>query len=140
MKTFVNRMFLFAAGAVVLGTMAYGQTQMTAKIPFAFRTTAGTLPAGTYSVNQLPGSGFNGGIKLWNTDSHQTALVMGAPRDSYSLPTRSAMVFACGNEGCALSAIKTTAGTYHYAAPRRSKRDKETLSMISIPVVAVQGE
>ena len=44
MKTLSNRIALFAASAIVFGTVAFGQTApVKAEIPFAFRTTAGLL-------------------------------------------------------------------------------------------------
>jgi hypothetical protein len=47
MKSFTNRLVVFAAGAAVPGTMAYGQT-VKAEIPFAFHTANAGLPAGNY--------------------------------------------------------------------------------------------
>jgi hypothetical protein len=38
MKSFTNRLAVFAASPVVLGTMAYGQTTLNVEIPFAFHT------------------------------------------------------------------------------------------------------
>ena len=52
MKTLANRIMMFAASALVLGTVAYGQTQLTVTIPFAFRTANTTLPSGTYVFNR----------------------------------------------------------------------------------------
>ena len=47
MKNIANRLIVLAASAFALGTVAFGQTRMTAEIPFAFHTVTGTLPAGT---------------------------------------------------------------------------------------------
>ena len=52
MKTLVNRIVMVAASAMVLGTLAFGQTEMKAQIPFPFRTSMSTLPAGEYTVGQ----------------------------------------------------------------------------------------
>src|SRR5947209_2924205 len=41
MKSIANRLFLFAAAALSLGTVAYGQTTVKADVPFAFRTPGG---------------------------------------------------------------------------------------------------
>ena len=39
MKSITNRLFVFAATAVFLGTTAFGQTTMRADVPFAFHVT-----------------------------------------------------------------------------------------------------
>jgi len=57
MKNIANRMIVFAVSALAFGTVAFGQTRMTADIPFAFRTATGKLPAGTYELRQHPNNG-----------------------------------------------------------------------------------
>ena len=47
MKSIANRLFLFAAAALSLGTAAYGQNILKADIPFAFRGPGGAPSGGT---------------------------------------------------------------------------------------------
>ena len=132
MKTLANRLVMFAASAVVLGTMAYGQT-MKAEIPFAFHTANGTLPAGSYVINTRSTSAAADTIRLWNTATQRGAYVMSTQSDPYHTG-RSSLVFLCGNQGCSLSAIRTSKGTFTYTAPHKAARDKEAVAVISIPL------
>ena len=116
MKSFINRFAVFAASAVVLGTMAYGQT-MKAEIPFAFHTANASLPAGNYVIDRVSGAGFNNVLRLYNTDSHRSVVAVSTPLDMYSgTAQKSAVVFACGGQGCTLREIKTR-DYFFYAGP-----------------------
>src|SRR5580704_1620316 len=50
MKSIANRLFVFAAFALSLGTFAYGQTTLKANVPFAFAVPGGPAQAGQYIV------------------------------------------------------------------------------------------
>ena len=132
MKTLANRLVMFAASAVVLGTMAYGQT-MKAEIPFAFHTANATLPAGSYVINNRPTTAQGNTIRMWNTSTHRGAFVMSTQSDLYQTG-RSSLVFLCGKQGCSLSAIRTSRGTFTYPAPHKAARDKEAVAVVSIPL------
>jgi hypothetical protein len=138
MKTLANRLVMFAASAVVLGTMAYGQTKMKAEIPFAFSTVNATLPAGSY---EFSGQSTTNTTRLWNAASHRGVLAVSAPLDTYRTATgHPSIVFVCGNEGCSLKEIRTSNGTLTYQVSHRATRDKEAVSVISIPLTALNGE
>ena len=133
MKTLANRLVVFAASAVVLGTMAYGQTNMKAEIPFAFRTANATLRAGTYQIKDVSSGGAANTMTLWNTASHRGVYVMSSPLD-IDRPSRPSLVFLCGSQGCSLSEIRTSRGTLVYSAPHKAARDKEAVAVVSIPL------
>jgi hypothetical protein len=137
MKSFTNRLAMFAASAVVLGTMAYGQTTMHAEIPFAFRANA-ALPAGNYTVNRLTTA--TNTMRLYNTDTRRGVLVGSLPVDWYSAVAKPVLVFACAEQGCTLREIKTSNGTYSYPEPRKSARGRETVSTIEVPLTVRNGD
>jgi len=132
MKTLANRLVMFAASAVVLGTMAYGQTNLKAEVPFAFRTASATLPAGNYQI-KASNTGAATTMSVWNTATHRGVYMVSAPADTYRT-ARPSLVFLCGNHGCSLSEIRTGSGTYTYAAPHKAGRDKEAVAVVSIPL------
>src|SRR5271154_861897 len=106
MKTLANRLIMLAASAALLGTTAYGQTQMKAEIPFAFRIANETLPAGSYVIYRQS-LGVMTRMILENVASHHTVYAVGAFVDSYDRPSHPSAAFVCVNGGCSLSAIKT---------------------------------
>jgi hypothetical protein len=108
MKTIANRLVISAVSAIVLGTVAWGQstvtTTMWAKIPFAFHTSKGTLPAGEYRV--IDGyNGIQGILALQSSATNKWVITMGAPADSRDTGT-TAVVFRCDG-GCELVGLKT---------------------------------
>jgi hypothetical protein len=141
MKSFTNRLVVFAASAVVLATMAYGQT-MKAEIPFAFRTANASLPAGNYIIDRVSGAGVAASVlRLYNTDSHRSVIAVSGPLDAYrGTAEKPGMVFACGGQGCILRAIKTSNGLYSYPASGKSVRDREAVSMIEVPLTTRNGD
>jgi hypothetical protein len=141
MKSFTNRLAMFAASAVVLGTMAYGQTAMNAEIPFAFHTANATLPAGNYTVSRIAGTTVSTTLRLYNKDSHRSVLAASLPIDMYrTTAEKPVIVFACVEQGCTLREIKTSTGTYSYPAAHKTAHDREAVSMIEIPLTARNGD
>jgi hypothetical protein len=112
MKSITNRLFLFAATALFLGTTAYGQTPMKADVPFAFRIPGGIVAAGNYVVN-LDTLGGSKVLRLYNEDTHKSAVAIpyaagGGPQDNNS----PRLVFLCSEAGCDLSEVWTPNGGY----------------------------
>jgi len=131
MKTFVNRIAVFAAGAVVFGTMAYGQ-QMTADIPFAFNVSGKTMPAGSYTLVDTSGSGTHV-TSIRNSAARTSVLAVSSAVDSNATGTAS-LQFACRTTGCALTAVKTPDGTRnYYPSWKLSRHERATLSMVDVP-------
>jgi hypothetical protein len=127
MKSLMNRVAMLAAGAMMLGTMAYGQTQLTAKIPFAFRTSNGNFPAGDYTIVR---STLNTGtvlLTLRNEKTHEKAFVPGGLNDLWNVGSPAAL-FRCSDEsGCALQSIRTPEIAVAYNTSRKHARDKEAV-------------
>jgi hypothetical protein len=135
MKTLANRLVMFAASAVVLGTMAYGQPQMKAEVPFAFSAGSATLPSGSYLVYRQS-LGAVTKMMLEDTVSHRSFFAVGAYVDSRDRPSQLSVVFACLNGACSLSAIKMDNGTLKFAPPRNAARVRGTASIVSIPLTS----
>ncbi len=139
MKPITNRIATLAAAAVVLSTMAYGQTNtMKAEIPFAFSTPSGKLPAGAYVVTDESKTSGSHIAALHSANSKKVVLVLGTQKDYYKKGD-SAILFLCGEKGCALSGIRTADGTVSYNVPRQSKHDKE-VALVAVPVQSVKAD
>jgi len=140
MKSFTNRLVVFAASAVLLGTMAYGQT-LKAEIPFAFHTANASLPAGTYTIDRVTGAGFANTLRFYNTQSRRSVVAVSTPLDGYRRAAKKpTMVFACGGQGCVLREIKMSIGSYSYPAYGKSARGRETVSLIEVPLTTRNGD
>jgi hypothetical protein len=140
MKTLANRIMMFAAGTLVLGTMAYGQAQLTVTIPFAFRTANTTLPSGTYLFNRQTVGAVTVMI-LENASSHHSVLTLGARIDPNDRPSEPSFVFSCESGSCSLSAIRMAGGTLIYPSPHKAPREPgAVVSVISIPITTRNGD
>jgi hypothetical protein len=138
MKTLVTRIGMFAASAVALATMAYGQN-MKAEIPFAFQTANATLPAGTYLIYRMSQNGVADAVRLWNEETHHSVLAVALPFDVNRPAANPSIVFACRSEGCTLREIKTTNGTLSYPE-HKAKRNGEVASLVSLPLKAANAD
>jgi hypothetical protein len=139
MKTFTNRIALFAASAVVLGTMAYGQGSVVkAEIPFAFEAAGKTLAAGAYVLS--PVSSRDGGhiLALRSVASNRSVIAIGTPVDPYATGN-SALLFRCNADGCALSGIRSSEGTVTYNSGHKAARAKES-AMVAVPLRVSNGD
>ena len=132
MKSFTNRLVMFAASAVVLGTMAYGQTTMTAAIPFAFSTSNAKLPAGNYTVNRMTTA--TDTMHLYNRESRRGVFVSSLPVDWFNTVRKPVLVFGCVEQECTLREIKTSSGTYTYPDSHKTARAREAVSLIEVPL------
>jgi hypothetical protein len=142
MKSFTSRLAIFAATAVVFGTMAYGQTTLNADIPFTFQTSNATLPAGHYTISRVAGASVTSILRLYNKDSHRSVLAASLPIDMFhKADEKPVMVFACAEQICTLRTIKTSNGTYAYPeAHNKTARDHEVVSMVEIPLTPRNGD
>jgi hypothetical protein len=131
MKSIANRLFLFTAAALSLGTAAYGQNILKADVPFAFHGPAGTAYAGHYIVRvENNGSGYvaqvrdrgtgRGVVSIANRlDNHGAAAI--APR----------LVFRCTQgAGCQLSEIWTRTGGF--SVPVKHVRNPEYVASVAL--------
>lgn len=134
MKNLANRLFLFAATAVFLGTAAYGQTGLKTTIPFGFRLPGGGAAAGNYVI-RLHSTGNTWVVHFYNTDTHKSLLTASSSSLSTGVPSaiRPRLVFRCSDEsGCALSEIWTPAGGYSVAVAKA--RGYEYVASIALNV------
>ena len=129
MKSTLNSLLITAAGVVLSTAGAYGQTNITANVPFAFRTAAGVQPAGEYAV--MPTA--NGvAVKIVNQDSGKTSLLgMGIPEGQYK-NAQPKLVFQCGSEsGCALTHVQMADGReWKYQAPRLKASETARVAVV----------
>ena len=106
MKNIAKRLVVVAVGAVVVGMVAFGQTTMTAQIPFAFQTAQGTLPAGRYTVTELARGAQV--VRLRNQVSYKAAMEIGTLAvytEKQDLNTGK-LIFRC-DDGCRLVSIQS---------------------------------
>jgi hypothetical protein len=132
MKSITNRLFLFAAAALSLGTVAYGQDILKADIPFAFHGPAGTESAGHYTVRvQNHGGGYIAQIRDRATGRGVISLTnqLGNKNGAAITPH---LVFRCRETGCQLSEIWTPTGGF--SVPVKHVRDAEYVASIPLTV------
>ncbi|MDP9170957.1 MAG: hypothetical protein M3N54_10100 [Acidobacteriota bacterium] len=137
MKTLANRVILLAASALALGSVAYGQTALKADIPFAFRASNTTMPAGSYTFYQDTRSGLVN-VRLWNSTTHRGIVTTAGPLDIYK-EGKPSVTFYCAGDACSLRAIRTAAGTLSYPAPRKAHGETH-MALVSIPLTAGHGD
>ena len=138
MKTIANRLTMLAAGAVMLSTMAFGQASLKVEVPFAFRTSTATLPAGTYVVRRASVS-LGRTVHLENSASRHGIFATAVIKDSAQTASPS-VVFACQGGSCWLSSIRTSSGSYDYQRPRKTAAEQGEISFISLPLITRNGD
>jgi len=140
MKTIAYRIIVIAASVIALGTTAFGQTRMTAEIPFSFRTASGTMPAGTYEFNRAPSAVLGHSIIIRNVATDKSVFAGNSLFNSYSRATEAPVaVFVCGTDGsCALKALKTRDGSTEYDVPKSKNREK--MSEIKVPMKPLSSD
>ncbi len=136
MKALNTRMMIFAAGAVAAAGMAYGQDRLKADIPFDFRLAHVTLPAGSYTFDRLMDP--SGVDKIRVTGASSRLTVMSLPMDgNRKAAGKPSAVFACNDQGCALSELRTYDGTYVYPA---QKIKEVGLTAVHVPLKSSSGD
>lgn len=140
MKSFMNRIALFAAGAVVFGTTAFGQTvHMTAQIPFAFHTAGVTLPAGAYAITMPGAEASIQAARLRSVATGRSIVDLGLPNDPWAAGTP-ALRFRCGSAGCALIAIRTSKGTTNYSSGQKKTAGEKEVAINAVVVRTANGD
>jgi len=139
MKTIANRIIVIAASVIALGTVAYGQTTMTAEIPFAFRAASATLPAGTYTFDTS--SGIAHSVVIRNAAT-LNATFAGVALVNPFRGTKGAPVaeFTCVGRSCTLTALRSPSGSLEYAGPSKPKRSEDKVAVISVPLKTVSTD
>jgi hypothetical protein len=138
MKTIANRLIVIAASAFALGTLAFGQTSLTAQIPFAFRTAGGNLPAGTYQLSSVSVGGASSVI-IRDAASGKASFVGSGMLNVYKkAPENPVVVFRCAGSNCSISAIRTGWGSVEYNAPKTPKNAE--VAVIEVPLKALSAD
>jgi len=141
MKTYMNRIAMFAAGALLAGTMANAQERLTANVPFDFHVSGRPLPAGTYDIAHRSAGASNMYV-FRNAATGKAGMVAGgALSNEATAPGEATLVFACVKSNCALASVRTVNGTRHYYPNLKlSGRDKEALAMVEVPLHGAKGD
>ena len=129
MKSTLNSLLITAAGVVLSTAGAYGQTNISANVPFDFRTAAGVQPAGENAVMPTANAV---AVKIVNRDSGKTSLLgMGIPEGQYK-NAQPKLVFQCGSEsGCALTHVQMGDGReWKYQAPRLKASETARVAVV----------
>jgi hypothetical protein len=131
MTRIANRLFLFAAAALSLGTAAYGQNILTADVPFAFHTTGSVSSPGKYIV-QLRTGGTGQVVHIYNSDTHRSIMSVAYNlSDRPLVPIKPRLVFLCQGRDCRLSQVWTNDGGF--ALPSgHARRDPEFLASVPL--------
>lgn len=130
-----NGLVAIAVTAVAMGTMAYGQTEvLQAKIPFAFHTMWGTMPAGPYDVAR-DYAGTRGVIYVKNTASSKGFVIMGISNDAPSSDATN-LRFRC-DDGCELVGVRSRNSLI--TLPWHKKAGGRETAVIEVPVTVVSG-
>lgn len=135
MKTIANRLIVFAASALALGTLAFGQNRLTADIPFAFQTPNGTWAAGTYQLTPQANSAAHA-VVIRNMATNKVAIAGHAMLDYTASSSKPVLKFLCGQGVCALTAIRTSSGTLEYSVSHKSKNAEWAVVEVPLKTLA----
>lgn len=138
MKSLINKIATMAASALVLGTMAYGQTEMKAQIPFAFHTGSSSMAAGEYVVSRDVVHNGAPVASFWNKATHKKMYVLGVTSDVDG--GSPAVLFKCTEErGCVLAGLRGPGVNYSFRTGRKTPQEKES-SLVAIALRPVHAD
>ncbi len=109
--TNIIRIAAVGALAVLGGASAFAQSDLKAKIPFAFATPGGgALPAGTYEISKLNSVAAIPTYRILNLDTKQSVVAMASdsvrrPANSGASVDKPIVTFRCAGENCAISGV-----------------------------------
>jgi hypothetical protein len=128
MKNKLNSLLLTAA-VTLSAVAAYGQTKVTANIPFPFRTVAGVQAAGEYAV--APATQTGSVVKLENVHTGKSTFAGIAAPDNVD-DGAARLTFRCGEEsGCFLTGVTMGDGrTWKINIPRIKSSESEHVAVV----------
>lgn len=131
MKTLTSKLMVVAAAIAAVAGAASAQS-MKAEIPFSFKVSGTTMPAGAYLVTAGPNMNGRPVFRLLNTDVSKPVLAVPAGKHDGSSYEPAKLVFRCTGGNCALAQIWTGSGigAYDLYTP---KAKREEAALISIP-------
>jgi hypothetical protein len=123
-------LLLLTAALTLSAAAAYGQNQVTANIPFQFRTMAGVQAAGEYKV--VPAAQEGSILKLENVQTKQSSYMGMGTQDGNLGNGRARLTFRCGDEsGCILSGITMGDGRgWSIRTPRMKANEPEHVAVV----------
>jgi hypothetical protein len=123
---------LTLTAAALTAAAAYGQTPMTAKVPFSFRIDGATLPAGEYNIGPLS-RGTRNVLMLAEKQTNKTAMALrnGGYEGDKGRPR---LVFSCREtSGCVLLRAWDNQGNgWAFPKPRLTSSEKERIAMVPL--------
>lgn len=124
-----SKSLLLPAALALCAGVAYGQNQVTASIPFEFRTGAGVQTAGEYKV--VPATQEGSFMKLENVQTKKSAYLGAATLDG-TTKDAAKLTFRCGDEsGCVLSGVTMGDGRgWSIKAPRMKANEPEHVAIV----------
>lgn len=128
----VTKMAIAAAALLVAAGTVSAQS-MKAEIPFNFQAGGKTMTAGAYHLTRAFGSPPM--ITLWDTYTHESAIVVGTARIGDSYATAAKLVFRCTGSDCALQQVWTGSPGDNFELSVPHSREKE---LASIRIVSVR--
>lgn len=129
MKNKLHRTLLLTAAGLALSAAAYGQTTVTANIPFAFQTMGGQQTAGQYTI--APVNPARSVFSMRNVETgHASLLGFGTGMDPSG--DRAKLEFRCGNESaCVLVSLSMGDGrAWKYPMPHRKPSEQERIAVV----------
>jgi len=139
----MKKFFCFApiVGLLALSGSAFAQSELKAKIPFAFATPAGgEMPAGNYVISQLVTNTGVSSYRILNMDTRKAVAALSSTtvkRPGGETDYRPMMTFRCIGDSCALSGIYRTGsalGDGMRAHPRKAVDPTTQIAEIAIPL------
>jgi len=132
MKTNLSRTLMLTAVVVMLGAAAYGQDNLTAKVPFAFQIRGTELAAGNYSVSPMAQKNGFPVMHVRNRATGQSNLILAQNRAADVKGGSPRLIFRCGDlSGCSLATIWTAGGYgWELPVPRLSADERERFAVV----------
>lgn len=132
MKKNLIRTLTLTAAALTVAIAAYGQSPLTAKVPFSFRVNGAVLPAGDYNIGPLSRATVNV-LMVAGRHNSKAAIALTNSRNE-SDQSRSRLVFSCGEiSGCDLVQAWDDQGYgWAFPKPRLNAAEKERIAMVPL--------
>jgi hypothetical protein len=133
MTSFTKNLMLAAAACAIAAGNAAAQTYE-AHIPFTFRAGQSVMAPGHYQISLGNGSS-RAIVRVRNTDSHETIMLVAASVSGFSEEARTAKLrFECGNSRCALASMWVGGydGAYNFHKPRLGRDEMARVEVVGL--------
>jgi hypothetical protein len=134
MKSLTNKLMVAAAAMAVVAGAASAQS-MKAEVPFSFRVSGTTMPAGSYLLTETRNANGAPLFRLLNTDVSKSVLsqTIGQHTKGVGADSPAKLVFLCGDGTCALAQIWTGNGNgaYDLHTPKLTRAEAALISIVA---------